>query len=57
MVREGGTWKPVKAAGAYGVAPDSFNEVTFEPVTTDALRLEVQLQPGFSGGILEWRVR
>ena len=52
-----GTWKPVKAAGAYGAATDTFNKLAFEPVTTDALRLEVQLQPGFSGGILEWRVR
>ena len=57
MIREDGTWKPVKAAGAYGAATDTFNKLAFEPVTTDALRLEVQLQPGFSGGILEWRVR
>jgi hypothetical protein len=26
-------------------------------VTTTALRLEVQLAPGYSGGILEWRVQ
>jgi len=30
--------------------------VTFNPVETQALRLEVQLQPEWSGGILEWRV-
>ena len=28
---------------------------TFTPVTTTALRLEVSLQPGFSGGVLEWK--
>jgi hypothetical protein len=28
-----------------------------EPLTTDALRIEVQLQPGHSGGVLEWRVK
>jgi hypothetical protein len=33
------------------------NRVTFTPVTTTALRLEVQLQPKFSGGILEWRMK
>jgi len=36
---------------------DQFNRVTFTPVTTTALRLEVQLQPKFSGGILERRMR
>jgi hypothetical protein len=28
--------------------------VTFTPIETTALRLEVRLQPGWSGGILEW---
>ena len=41
--------------GTYGVKPDAYNKVTFAPVTTTALRLEVQLQDGFSGGILRWR--
>jgi hypothetical protein len=53
--RDGDEWKPVASAGDYGVAKDRFNEVRFDPVTTDALRIEVQLQPQFSGGILEWR--
>jgi len=53
---DGKEWKPVEAAGAYGVEKDKFNAVAFKPVTTKAIRLEVQLQPGFSGGILEWRV-
>jgi hypothetical protein len=35
---------------------DHFNRVAFAPVETKALRLEVQLQPGWSGGILEWKV-
>ena len=54
--RDGDQWRPVQAAGAHGVERDQFNVVTFEPVTTDALRIEVQLQEGFSGGILEWRL-
>jgi len=57
LVRHGGKWQPVQAAGEYGVATDTFNAVGFEPVPTDAVRLEVQLRPGFSGGLLEWRVR
>jgi DUF1680 family protein len=49
-------WKQVSNAGSYGLEKDKFNSVTFSPVQTSALRLEVQLQQDFSGGILEWRV-
>jgi len=56
LYKSGDDWKPVETADPYGVAKDKFNKVTFQPVTTTALRLEVQLQPGFSGGILEWRI-
>ena len=49
-------WKPVENASGYGTEMDKFNRVTFKPVTTKALRIEVQLQPEWSGGLLEWRV-
>jgi uncharacterized protein len=49
-------WEPVENASGYGVLKDKFNRVTFDPVQTRALRLEVQLRPNVSGGILEWRV-
>ena len=35
---------------------DRFNQETFSPVTTTALRLEVQFQPNMSSGVLEWKV-
>jgi hypothetical protein len=54
--QSGGAWKPVPGASAYGNELDGFNRVTFDAVETKALRLEVQLQPGWSGGILEWKV-
>jgi DUF1680 family protein len=56
--RDGSDWKEVRLAdgAAYGTAQDRFNEVAFEPVTTRELKLEVRLQPDFSGGILEWTV-
>jgi len=54
--RDGGTWKPVEGASLCGVEKDRLNVVTFQPVTTQALRIEAQLQPGFSAGILEWRL-
>ena len=36
--------------------PDTYNRVTFKPVEAEGLRLEVQLQPNYSAGILEWKV-
>lgn len=54
--RHDGQWKPVAQSSGYGVEKDRFNRVTFEDIETDALRLEVRLQEGFSGGILEWKV-
>lgn len=58
---EGDEWRPVvtltdEATPAYGVEKDRFNLVTFEPVTTRAVRIEVELRAGVSGGILEWRL-
>jgi hypothetical protein len=55
--RDGDKWKPVETKDAYGTAQDTFNEVSITPVTTTALRLNIQLQKGFSGGVLEWEVR
>ncbi|HEX4164047.1 MAG TPA: glycoside hydrolase family 127 protein [Bryobacteraceae bacterium] len=57
LYREGDEWKPVEAAGSYGLALDQFNEVKFKPVRTQALRLELQLQPNESAGIEEWTVQ
>ncbi len=56
LYREGEAWKPVSGAGPFGVEKDRFNSVTFDPVATSALRIEAQLRPNLSGGILEWTV-
>jgi DUF1680 family protein len=56
LYKDGDNWVPVANAIEYGVAPDRFNEVTFNRVKTTALRVEVQLKPGWSGGICEWQV-
>jgi hypothetical protein len=40
----------------FGTKTDQYNRAQFDPVTTDALRIEVELQPAFSGDILEWKV-
>jgi hypothetical protein len=57
--RDGGAWKPVEITGGEqpGVKKDAFNKLAFKPVSTSALRLDVKLRDGYSGGILEWRVK
>ncbi len=57
LYKSGEEWLPVKAAGEYGVAKDAWNAVAFAPVRTTALRLEVQLQPDWSAGVHEWKVK
>lgn len=54
--REGDTWKRVTNVSKYGTEMDAFNETTFDPITTTALRLVVQLSSEWSAGILEWKV-
>jgi hypothetical protein len=56
LYKDGDQWKDVPNATGFEVAKDKFNQVKFDPVQTASLRIEVQLQPEFSGGILEWRV-
>jgi hypothetical protein len=56
LYRDGEAWTPVSNPSGYGVERDRFNKTRFDTVRTDGLRLEVRLQPTFSGGVLEWRV-
>ncbi len=57
MYKEGNEWKPVEASGPYGVARNQYNRLTFKPVTTTGLRLELTMQPKVSAGIERWRVK
>ena len=57
LYRDGDAWKPLATRDEYGVARDRFNVVTVAPTMTTGLRLEVTMQPGFSAGIQEWRVK
>jgi hypothetical protein len=56
LYKEGSSWKPVETSDPFGTAPDRYNHVAIRPVTTNALRLEVKLQPDRSAGISEWKV-
>jgi DUF1680 family protein len=42
MYKDGDQWKPVAATSAYSVNKDAFNRVAFAPVTTTAIRIEVE---------------
>ena len=56
LYRAGGEWKPVTGASSFGTEVDKFNRVTFDPIESDGLRIDLQLRKGRSGGVLEWRV-
>ena len=57
LYKDGEHWRKVEDAGESTVNKDRWNNVSFKPVKTSALRIEVRLQEGFSGGILEWKVK
>ena len=57
LYKDGDTWKPVQTSDAFGTAKDGWNKITFAPVNTTALRLEVVMQPTFSAGVQEWKVK
>ena len=56
LYKDGDVFKPVPSVSTTSNDRDKYNQVTFPAIKTTALRLEVQLQDGFSGGILEWKV-
>lgn len=57
LYKDGDEWKPVDAAAEFGVGRDAWNTVAFKPVTTTALRMEIVMQPNFSAGLHEWKVK
>ncbi|MEI6674840.1 MAG: glycoside hydrolase family 127 protein [Verrucomicrobiota bacterium] len=56
LYRNGEKWQPVESATPCGTVTGTFNQTTFNPVTTTAIRVEAVLQDDFSAGILEWRI-
>jgi hypothetical protein len=56
FARRGEQWVRLAPEAPHGTARDRFNALGFGPVETDALRLEVELQEGWSAGVLEWRI-
>ncbi|MHC4642822.1 MAG: discoidin domain-containing protein [Planctomycetota bacterium] len=56
LYMDGNQWKEVSGDSKYGTEKDKFNTVSFAPIQTKSLRIEAQLQPDFSAGILEWQI-
>ncbi len=44
LYKDGDTWKPAETSESYGVEADKFNKVAFTPVTTSALRMDIELE-------------
>ena len=51
-----GDWQPVENKTAYGTERGGGNPVMFSPVTTRAMKLEMNLQEKNASGIFEWSV-
>jgi hypothetical protein len=56
LYKDGDDWKPAPGASGYGTNKNAFNRTTHTPIETTSIRLEAQLQPEYSGGILEWKI-
>ncbi|MBX3096348.1 MAG: glycoside hydrolase family 127 protein [Fimbriimonadaceae bacterium] len=55
QVKRGEDWVDVPC-DSNGVLLNQFNRANFAPVTTEEIRLLIQLRENFSAGVLEWKV-
>ncbi|HEV8559708.1 MAG TPA: glycoside hydrolase family 43 protein [Actinophytocola sp.] len=51
----GSAYVAVPGQSTCGVAPNTFNTITFPALTTTRLRLNITSRSGFSTGVLEWQ--
>jgi uncharacterized protein len=56
LFKSGDQWVPVETTDTFGVERNKYNKITFKPVLTAGLRLEVKMRPRWSAGIQEWTV-
>jgi uncharacterized protein len=57
LYQDGEQWKPVETAGAYTVSTNAYDSITFKPVTTTALRMEIKFQNDYSVGMEAWKLK
>ena len=53
----GNEWKEVQNLSDYTITKDACDEVKFEAVSTQAIKLEVKLQKEYSSGVHEWEIK
>ncbi len=56
LYRVGERWTPVEPTSSYTTELNKYNRVSFTPAECNGVRIEAQLQPNFSAGILEWKI-
>jgi hypothetical protein len=56
LYRRGDSWVPVKNTSPYEIASDRMCEVSFENVSTNAVRVEIVLPKEHSSGVYRWTV-
>jgi len=54
LYRKNDKWVEVEAPSGYGCEGDQYNRAQFKPVTADGMRIEIQLQEKWAGGVHEW---
>lgn len=55
LYKDGNEWRPVVDSNGYATELDMYNRTAFTQVTTSAVRLEIQMQRGWSAGVLQVR--
>ena len=49
-------WMPAKPSSAVPLTKDKMNRLEITPMSTTAIQLKIELQEGFSGGLLELKL-
>ena len=57
VYKDGDQWKPVETTGTYTVSTNAYDTITFKPVTTTSLRMEIKFQNNYSVGMEAWKVK
>ncbi|HRW97471.1 MAG TPA: glycoside hydrolase family 127 protein [Bacteroidales bacterium] len=57
LYNHGNEWKEVQNLSDYTITKDAYDEVKFEAVSTQAIKLEVKLQKEYSSGVHEWEIK
>lgn len=55
LCKHGDAWRPIETRDPYALQPDHDNEVRFTPVTTSAVRMEIEISDS-PCGIQEWLI-